>query len=175
MGEIIVREATRDDAASILEHSRIAFSESRNLLTTPEEFTITVEEELRWLADNKAKNNLVLVAEQDNRIIGMLNAQRGSRKRVQHNCQFGISIQEAYCNNGIGTRMIRMLLDWAALDPIIEKVNLEVFSHNDRGIHVYEKLGFKVEGRKERHAKFEDGTYADEYVMGRFVKGSGKE
>lgn len=175
MGKIIVREATKYDASSMIEHSRIAYSESRNLLTTPEEFTITVEEELRWLADMKAKNNLVLVAEQNNRIIGMLSAQRGSRKRVQHNCQFGISIQEAYCNNGLGTRMITMLLDWAAMDPIIEKVTLEVFSHNDRGIHVYEKLGFKVEGRKEKHAKFEDGTYADEYVMGRFVKGSGNE
>ncbi|WP_078381459.1 GNAT family N-acetyltransferase [Sutcliffiella halmapala] len=170
MSTVIVREATKDDAAKIIEHCKIAFSESRNLLTAPEEYTITVEEEIAWIEDNKEKNNLVLVAEQDHHIVGMLNARRGSRKRVEHICHFGISIQEAYCNNGLGKRMIQILLDWATQDPQIEKVSLEVFSHNDRGIHLYKKLGFNMEGKKEKHAKFEDGTYADEYVMGQFVK-----
>lgn len=170
MATIIVREVLEDDAAKIIEHCRIAFSESRNLLTSPEEYTITLEEEIRWIEENKANNNLILVAEQEQNIVGMLNARRGSRKRVQHICHFGISIQEAHCNNGLGGRMIQMLLDWAKQDAQIEKVSLEVFSHNERGIHLYKKLGFVIEGKKEKHAKFEDGTYTDEYVMGQFVK-----
>lgn len=124
---------------------------------------------MQWLKDNMEKGYLTLVAEQDSNIVGMLNATKGSRKRVKHICMFGISIQEEHCNNGLGSKMIHRLLDWAKEDKEIEKVCLEVFSHNERAIHVYKKLGFKVEGRKERHVKFEDGTYSDELIMGRFI------
>ncbi|WP_223700718.1 GNAT family N-acetyltransferase [Sutcliffiella deserti] len=170
MSDIIIREALTEDAPLIIKHSKIAFSESNNLLSTPEEFTITVEDEIHWLNENKSKNNLVLVAVKGHNVIGMLNAQRGSRKRVQHICHFGISIQESYCNRGIGKRMIEILLNWAKEDSSIEKVSLEVFSHNERAIHLYQKLGFNIEGKKEKHIKFEDGSYSDEYIMGNFVK-----
>jgi RimJ/RimL family protein N-acetyltransferase len=159
-----------EDAAKIIEHSKIAFTEGRNLLTAPEEYTITEEQEKEWLKDNLDRGNLVLVAEKEGKIVGMLNATKGSRKRVQHICQFGISIQESYCNNGLGSKMIEKLLVWARQDEHIEKVCLEVFAHNERAIHVYEKLGFITEGRKEKHVKFEDGTYSDELIMGQILK-----
>ncbi len=167
---MIIREARIEDAELLLKHAKKVYREGRNLLTAPEEFTVTIKQEEEWLLENIEKGHLTLVAEQDSQIIGMLNATRGSRIRVKHICMFGISIQEEYCNNGLGRKMIIRLLDWAKADHQIEKVCLEVFAHNERAIHVYEKLGFKVEGRKEKHVKFEDGTYSDELIMGLFVK-----
>lgn len=167
---MMIRQARIEDAEALLIHARKVYGEGRNLLTAPEEFHVTIEEEVKWLQDNKDKGYLTLIAEKDSKIIGMLNATKGSRKRVQHICMFGISIQEEYCNNGLGSNMIAQLLDWAKRDAEIEKVCLEVFAHNERAIHVYKKLGFKIEGRKERHVKFEDGTYSDELLMGLFVK-----
>lgn len=122
------------------------------------------------ITENMNKRQLILVAEKGTEIIGMLTVRRGSRERVKHICHFGISIQEAYCNLGLGSKMIQQMLLWAAQDSDIEKVCLEVFTHNQRAIHVYEKLGFKIEGKKERHVKFEDGTYSDELLMSQFVK-----
>ncbi|CAG9623440.1 GNAT family N-acetyltransferase [Sutcliffiella rhizosphaerae] len=169
---MVIREAVFGDAAQIIDHSKKVFKEGRNLLTTPEEYTITLEEEVEWLKNNKEKNQLVLVAENASEIVGMLNVTRGSRKRVSHICFLGISIQSAYCNNGLGSEMLLKMLEWAKKDKHIEKVSLEVFSHNERAIHVYKKLGFKVEGLKEKHVKFEDGTYSDELLMAQFVKKS---
>ncbi|MGD7052665.1 GNAT family N-acetyltransferase [Sutcliffiella horikoshii] len=167
---MIIREARIEDAEALLKHAKKVYREGRNLLTSPEEFNVTVEQEVQWLKGNMEKGHLTLVAEQgSSNIVGMLNATKGSRKRVKHICMFGISIQEEYCNNGLGSKMIQKLFDWAKGDKDIEKVCLEVFAHNERAIHVYEKLGFKVEGRKERHVKFEDGTYSDELIMGKFI------
>lgn len=166
---MIIREARIEDAEALLKHAVKVYGEGRNLLTAPEEFNVTLEQEVQWLKDNMEKGHLTLVAEQESTIVGMLNATKGTRKRVKHICMFGISIQDDYCNNGLGSKMIQRLLEWAKEDKDIEKVCLEVFAHNERAIHVYEKLGFRVEGRKERHVKFEDGTYSDELIMGQFV------
>ncbi|WP_339149610.1 MULTISPECIES: GNAT family protein [unclassified Sutcliffiella] len=165
-----IREARIEDAEALLTHARKVYGEGRNLLTAPEEFNVTIEQEVQWLQESMDKGHLTLIAEEGSKIVGMLNATKGSRKRVRHICMFGISIQEEYCNNGLGSKMIFQLLDWAKRDSHIEKVCLEVFAHNERAIHVYEKLGFSIEGRKERHVKFEDGTYSDELLMGQFVK-----
>ncbi|KMJ57842.1 acetyltransferase [Bacillus sp. LL01] len=167
---MIIREARIEDAEALLTHARKVYGEGRNLLTAPEEFKVTTDQEEQWLRDNLDKGHLTLVAEQDSRIVGMLNATRGSRIRVKHICMFGISIQEEHCDNGLGSKMINRLLDWAKEVEEIEKVCLEVFAHNERAIHLYKKLGFKVEGRKEKHVKFEDGTYSDELIMGKFIK-----
>ncbi|MGY3717593.1 N-acetyltransferase family protein [Sutcliffiella cohnii] len=170
MSSVNIRKATLEDAEGILKHSKVVFGEGRNLLTTVEEFTLTIEEEEQWMEKQKRANNLVLVAEVHNEIVGMLNATRSTRKRVQHLCQFGISIQEAYCNKGIGSQLITKLIEWAKQDEVIEKICLEVFASNERAIYVYEKYGFVIEGMKKKHIKFEDGAYADEYNMGLFVK-----
>ena len=148
---------------------KIVLSEGKNLLMSPKEFHMTMQDEEDWITRNIEKNNFTIVAETKGEIIGMLNANRGTKVRVEHLCSFGISIQERYCNQGLGSKMITRLLDWAKQDEKIEKVYLEVFAENERAIHVYEKLGFKKEGVKEKHIKFEDGTYADEYIMGQFI------
>jgi RimJ/RimL family protein N-acetyltransferase len=47
----------------------------------------------------------------------------------------------------------------------INKVNLNVYSFNERAIASYVKCGFKVEGRL-RQRIFRDGKYHDEVIMG---------
>ena len=170
MSSIIIRQIKVEDASKLLEHMKIVLSEGNNLLMSPKEFHMTTQDEENWIIDNIKKKNFTIVAERNSEIIGMLNANRGSKIRVEHLCSFGISIQEQFCNQGIGSKMIARLLEWAKQDERIEKVYLEVFAENERAIHVYEKLGFIKEGLKEKHIKFEDGTYADEYIMGLFVK-----
>ena len=170
MSSIIIRPIKVEDASKLLAHMKVVLSEGKNLLMSPKEFHMTIEDEENWITQNIAKKNFTIVAETNGEVIGMLNTNRGTKIRVEHLCSFGISIQKQYCNQGIGSKMIASLLEWAKQDRKIEKIYLEVFAENERAIHVYEKLGFKKEGVKEKHIKFEDGTYADEYIMGLFVK-----
>lgn len=167
---ITIREIKLEDAPKLLQHTQLVFTQSTFLLTTPEEFTLTIERQRDWIEEQSKIGNYMLVAEDNGKIIGFLNASRSQRKRVSHNCMFGISIQKEYWNKGIGRKMIMKMLQWAESHPQIEKVLLEVFAHNERAIHLYQSLGFIEEGRKKKHIKFDDGTYVDEIIMSIFVK-----
>ncbi len=165
-----IRRAGREDAEKLLLHTRQILQESENMLTVPEEFQATVEDEREWIVHHERPGNLLLTAWSGEELAGVLNFTRKTRKKVSHIGMFGISIKENYCNQGIGRQLIGTCLDWAKAEPGIEKVCLEVFSHNERGIHLYKKMGFREEGRKIRHIRNRDGSYSDELLMYVFVK-----
>ena len=71
---------------------------------------------------------------------------------------------------GIGTMLLKALLSWAEGNPYIEKVSLGVFSTNHRAISLYQKMGFKEEGRKINEFKFNDSEYVDDILMYKLVK-----
>ena len=50
---------------------------------------------------------------------------------------------------------------------MLKRVELSVFTDNERAVRLYESLGFVVEGT-ERFAAIRDGRYADEYLMARY-------
>jgi RimJ/RimL family protein N-acetyltransferase len=165
-----IRTAVKTDAEGILAHCRRVLGETDFLMTETEEFKLTVEEEEEWIEQSLQSGDLILVVEKDNEVIGMLNFKRSKRKKVRHLGYFGISVQEKYCNQGLGKKVMKQFLKWAEEEPGLEKVCLEVFSHNVRAIHLYKKLGFIEEGRKIKHIKRTDGTYTDELMMYKFVK-----
>ena len=47
----------------------------------------------------------------------------------------------------------------------LHKVFLRVYEYNERAIHVYEKCGFRMEGRL-RKQRFKWGKYHDVLIMG---------
>ncbi|BBP87367.1 GNAT family protein, partial [Bacillus safensis] len=47
----------------------------------------------------------------------------------------------------------------------LNRLELEVFSHNPRAFRSYEKAGFQYEG-KRRQALYFNGTYSDVIIMG---------
>jgi len=47
----------------------------------------------------------------------------------------------------------------------LHRIELEVFADNARAVHVYEKVGFHMEGTRRR-AIFKFGRYQDLHVMG---------
>ncbi|MCA1031020.1 GNAT family N-acetyltransferase [Bacillus timonensis] len=167
--EVKIRNVTVDDAEALIEHTNIVLRQSEFLLTTSEEFTVSVEKEQEWISEQLKDGNLGLVAEVEGKIVGLLNFNRSKRKRVAHLGYFGISVQKEYWHAGIGTKLIECLLLWARENPSIEKVYLEVFSHNEHAIRLYEKMGFVEEGRKKQYIKYEDGRYVDEIIMAQDV------
>lgn len=82
----------------------------------------------------------------DHRMIGNSSIIRRSSDDIKHTGLLGIGILDGYRGDGLGQRMLRILLGQARRVGIT-LVELEVFSDNRRAIHVYKKLGFKVAGR----------------------------
>ncbi|WP_442600114.1 GNAT family N-acetyltransferase [Neobacillus sp. D3-1R] len=166
----IIRKAEEKDAEQIIQHTKKVLEENSPFMgTSLEEFSITVEKEREFIKTHE-EHGLILVAEMDKTIIGFLNFRLSSKKKFQHQGLFGMSIQEAYTNKGIGRALIQELLKWAEADPRVEKISLEVFSNNKRAIHLYSKLGFVEEGRRKKAAKLGPNEYVDDIFMSKFLK-----
>ncbi|MEO8970550.1 MAG: GNAT family N-acetyltransferase [Ktedonobacteraceae bacterium] len=168
---VMIRTALPTDAVHILEHVHAVFAEEGFTLSTLDDFHNTVEQEAAWLQmhlDNPGK--IVIVAEREGQIIGLLNFHSGERKRIVHLGELGMSVSKAWRNRGIGRALLSTLILWAQQHPLIEKVCLEVFANNAGAIALYTSLGFQAEGRLKREIKLGPGEYVDTIRMALFVK-----
>ena len=79
--------------------------------------------------------------------------------------ELGIVIGEKeYWGQGYGTDTILTLLAYAFKALNLHRVFLRVDVDNPRGIHCYEKCGFRREGTLQQ-VVFRDGAYKDQYLM----------
>jgi RimJ/RimL family protein N-acetyltransferase len=169
LDNVIIRPAMQSDAEQIMKHTKKILGENQNVFGTAlEEFNVSVEDEEKWIASHEERGFL-LVAEIDGLIIGVINFKLSSSKKFSHNGYFGMSVQEKYTGNGIGSSLLNQLLQLAVADKKVEKVYLEVFANNKRAISLYKKFGFIEEGRKKNHVKHRLNEYEDEILMSKFV------
>ncbi|MDM5297039.1 GNAT family protein [Bacillus pumilus] len=68
-------------------------------------------------------------------------------------------------HQGFGTEAVRLIQAFAFESLELNRLELEVFSHNPRAIRSYEKAGFQYEG-KRRQTLYFNGAYSDEIIMG---------
>jgi len=82
-------------------------------------------------------------------------------------CGFRIALGETGRDRGLGTEATSLIVDYVfdqIDDPPVNRLALEVFDFNRRGIAVYEKLGFRREGVL-RQALLWGGAFHDAIVM----------
>jgi len=169
--KIVIRSAEPNDASELLRLGKEVMAEEIYTLTTPEELSATVEQQMKWVEDmNAHPGKIILVATFEGRLISILDFSCGHRKRIAHTGEFGVSIDKDFREEGIGTHIMNALLSWATDHPVIEKVNLRVHVNNTRARNLYLKLGFIEEGRLKNDMKYGPSSYVDTIVMGRFVK-----
>lgn len=119
-----------------------------------------------WFADIQRRSDLVLFAIRDresNELIG--SCQLHTIQSVHRSAELQIRIGDtAARGRGRGTDALRLLLRFGFGDLNLHRIYLHVFASNTRARHVYEKLGFRVDGQL-RDAAFVDGRYVDIVVM----------
>jgi len=161
-----VRRPLEEDAEAIIAYSKIVFDNTDQVLTTPEEYTMTVVQEKLWINSALLEPAaLILIAEIGDEVVGLLDFFPKHKRKVAHTGEFGISVHPNYQGLGIGGTMIEMLLHWALNNKQIEKVILNVLDTNTRAIKLYKELGFTEEGRQIKAVKQLDGEYADMIQM----------
>ena len=167
---IVIRKAMLNDASRTLQIQKEVVEEGIFLTTSPEEFDKTVEQQRDWmekiLGDDK---ETMLVAETSKDIVGWIVFLSPNRIKISHTGSFGMMIDKDFRDKGIGKLLIKGLLDWAELNPLIEKVSLGVFSTNKRAIALYKKMGYIEEGRKIKEFKMDNGEYVDDVLMYKLV------
>lgn len=90
------------------------------------------------------------------------------QNRRRHSGAMGIMVHKDYQNKGIGSALMKTILDLSDNWLMLVRVELTVFEDNERAIHLYEKFGFKIEGTK-LFATIRDGRYVDEIMMSRIM------
>ena len=77
----------------------------------------------------------------------------------------GIMIGGPHVERGLGTDALQVALRFAFEELDLNKVELSVWEFNSRALHVYERVGFVVEGTR-RAATFHAGRFWSQTQMG---------
>jgi len=148
---------------------------------------------VKWLNDPDVRDGIsrilpISIAEENDWFTGVLSRseverpfvieiQEGTAWETIGNCGFfnvdwrirsaelGIMIGEKrYWNRGYGTNAMNLLLKIGFETLNLNRIMLRVHDNNPRAIHVYEKVGFVMEGTL-RQAEYRNGKYLNMYVM----------
>lgn len=130
-------------------------------------YTLLLLEEMQRTEEVERKD---IVAEVDGLIVGMARVKAGELKRTTH---FGemdsVWVHSDWRRHGIGIALMDTIVRWSERNKGIEKLGLFVFSTSEAAIALYQRNGFKIEGRAPRDIKFAEDDYGDTVIMGRMV------
>lgn len=162
-----IRPIELADAEKCLNMLKQLDQETNNMMYEPGERKTTVEEMKSKIKGIYNSDSIMLIAEGKKKIIGFLSAERGYFNRIKHSAYIVIGILMEYRSKGIGKELFKQLNEWA-LENNIVRLELTVMIHNTAAIHLYEKMGFKIDGIKGKSVLLDD-KYIDEYYMSKII------
>lgn len=170
VGGVVLRTPSEGDAQAMIDMMLGCYAETEFLSSTPEEFRVTVQDEINFMKRFEASDRECMIsAFVDGRLVGNVSIRQVSGvRRMRHRANLGISVLKAYWGRGVGS----MLMDAAiqtAQSAGYAQIELQVAADNERAIRLYERFGFEQYGRCPRALKREGG-YADEIEMVRVLK-----
>lgn len=167
---ITIRTAREDEAKELRDLKLKIIKTSMTIPMYPEEYRHDETGERELIKKyNESSNSILLVAEANNQLIGMIDLTGNERKIMAHTAMIGMSIDEGWRNKGVGTYLIKGVLDWAKLSSDLEVIWLDVYANNELGLGLYKKMGFKISGKIERFFKYKN-VYFDNIKMYQLIK-----
>lgn len=98
--------------------------------------------------------------------VGEIHLERARPGNAHHrNTSIGLTILPAYQGQGYGREAIEWALDYAFRRAGMHRVGIGAFGWNSGALRLYEKIGFKIEGRA-RQALWHEGTWWDLIELG---------
>lgn len=161
----VLRSPRKEDAPALVEYLKVTAGETEFLVRYPEEVTMTVEGEEKYIeSQRQSPNDCTILCEIDGRYAGNAGFCVSSRIKMRHRGNIGIALRKEYWGLGLGTILMQELIDLGR-SMGLRQMELEVFQGNERAMALYRKMGFTVTGTRPEAACLRDGTYIDEYIM----------
>jgi RimJ/RimL family protein N-acetyltransferase len=163
---LTIRTAVAADAVTLWDAERRTALTPGLLASRPGEIPVErFEEKILALLDH----GRYVVAELDGAPVGhALLEPLGSLAATAHVFSLTIVVHPGHLGRGIGSALMRDLLDWATRDDRVGKIELRVRSTNARAIALYKRCGFVEEGCFRRRLKMADGSFLDDVSMAWF-------
>jgi RimJ/RimL family protein N-acetyltransferase len=162
--EAVLRTPRWEDLDDLLDMINSLVEEKADIIRGEK---VTREEEASWFSSVLRRvetgEQFYLVAEVDAKVVANSEISQGSGSFDSHVGGIGIAIREGCRDVGLGTEMMRTLIEQAK-SLGLKVLTLCAFATNERAIRVYEKVGFVKTGGVPR--KFlKGGRYVDEVIM----------
>jgi RimJ/RimL family protein N-acetyltransferase len=170
---MIVRRAEPGDAQGLTELGDAVGSEPEGWLVTTNGWRDAADERRYLRAIRRYPNAAVFVAEDDGLIVGRLSVARDQHPASAHVADLGLMVARAHRRQGVGSALLRAAEEWAR-DTGIRKLELSVFPHNEPALALYERHGYRQEGRRVGHFR-RGATYLDALVMAKELDARGGE
>lgn len=169
MEEIQIRLATESDISSIQELYR-AVATTGGLARKETEITF---EYIAEFVGKSLKSGLILVAcapENVSQIIGELHGYRLGPEIFAHVLEnVTMAVHPEYQGKGIGRSLLQHFQsEISQHHRHFLKIELKCFSTNEKALNLYQKYGFKVEGRQEKRVQLAPGLFADGLALAWF-------
>lgn len=119
----------------------------------------------RWISFSRVRSSLTV--EMDGRPVGISTLYVQPYKRILHQTEFGLIVDEAYRGRGIGSFLLSSIMKLGKKHFHIELLHLQVYQGN-RAMQLYERFGFKTFGMQTHWLK-EDNRYVGRVFMERFL------
>lgn len=103
----------------------------------------------------------------DGTIAAEIHADRMEPRQFHHVLtDLTIAVHPEWQGKGLGSRLFKVLIDHAPkLSPPITRIELVAREGNTAAIQLYQRLGFKIEGRFTKRVRLADGTVEDDIAM----------
>ena len=162
--DLLIREAEIHDASAVINLLDQIGQEST--FTSLDENGISMSEsEMELFIDQQAQsdNQITLLAFLNDDLAGIINITADQRPRVRH-------IGDVFLwRCGLGSILMEEAIEWAKSSGSIRRLQLTVQKRNTAAVHLYEKMGFIIEGSQERGSCIEGGEFLDVYLMGQLI------
>ena len=149
--ECILRNGTQADGQAVLEAFQLTHGETDFLLTYPDENSFDSQAEGEFLRKmEESDGGIELIAIVDGQVVGTAGFEAvGSKYKVRHRAEFGISVARAFWGLGIGRAMTKACIRLAKQAGYTQ-LELDVVADNHHAVSLYESVGFREYGRNPK-------------------------
>lgn len=164
--ECVIRNADFADAEEVYANFNLTHAQSEYLLSYPDENSFTVSQESEFLKKKtESKNEIELCAVVDGKIVGTAGIEEvGSKDKVKHRAEFGISVEKAYQGIGVGRALTEACIECAEKAGFAQ-LELEAVSENEKALSLYKSVGFTEYGRNPKGFFSREKKYQELVLM----------
>ncbi|HFI0253261.1 TPA: N-acetyltransferase family protein [Streptococcus suis] len=168
--EVYFSEAEPADAVAFIDFMNQVARESDYLVMDESGFRFSPEEMERiFEAGIENPGELCLLAKVGSEVIGAISVKSSKQFRISHIGNIFIAIKKDYWGHGLGTILLDEVIEWAQEMDLLKRLELTVQVRNQAAVHLYQKMGFVIEGTQVRGARTDEGEWLDLYYMGRLI------